>query len=98
MHLAVESPAGRHHARHHAAQDDSPVSLASYQKLPGGQLVPGLGVNAVALFVTGQKAPLPASHAQVFVDYGGWVLSVDVSGPAVTVGEAAALAAAAVIP
>jgi hypothetical protein len=68
-----------------------------YQSLPGGQLVPGLGVDAVAIFVTGQKAPLPNSHAHLFVDYGGWVLSVDVSGPTVTVGEAAALAAAAVI-
>lgn len=70
--------------------------LANYQKLPGGRLVPGLGVHAVALFVTGQKAPLPNSHAQVFVDYGGWALSVDVSGPTVTVEEAAALAVAAV--
>lgn len=70
--------------------------LANYQKLPGGRLVPGLGVHALALFVTGQKAPLPNSHAQVFVDYGGWALSVDVSGPTVTVEEAAALAVAAV--
>lgn len=70
--------------------------LANYQKLPGGRLVPGLGVHAAALFVTGQKAPLANSHAQVFVDFGGWALSVDVSGPTVTVEEAAALAVAAV--
>ena len=49
--------------------------------------------RAAALHVTGQKAPLPNSHAQVLVDFGGWGLSVDVSGPAVTVDEAAALAA-----
>jgi hypothetical protein len=70
--------------------------LAHYAALPGGRLVPGLGVKAGALFVTGQAAPLAKSHAQVFVDFGGWALSVDVSGPAVTVDEAAALAVAAV--
>ena len=79
------------------AEQDFAGFAANYQKLPGGRLVPGLGVKAVAVFVTGQKAPLPASHAQVFVDYGDWVLSVDVSGPTVTVGGAEALAAAAVI-
>ena len=51
------------------------------------------GFQAAALYVTGQKAPLPNSHAQVLVDFGGWGLSVDVSGPAVTVDETAALAA-----
>jgi hypothetical protein len=71
--------------------------VANYAALPGGRLVPGLGVKAGALFIDGQEAPLPKSHAQVFVDYGGWALSVDVSGPAVTVDAAAALAAAAVV-
>ena len=70
--------------------------VTNYNQLPGGRLVPGLGVNAVAVFATGQKAPLPNSHAHLFVDYGGWVLSVDVSGPTVTVDEAAALAVAVV--
>ena len=70
--------------------------LTNYDKLPGGRLVPGLGLHAVASFATGQKAPLPNSHAHLFVDYGGWVLSVDVSGPTVTVDEAAALAVAVV--
>ena len=36
------------------------------------------------------------THAHVLVDLGGWGLSVDVSGPAVTVDAAAQLAAAAV--
>jgi len=67
--------------------------VAGYQKLPGGQLVPGLGVKAAALFLA--KAPLPP-HAQVFVDFGGWGLSVDASGPAITVDAAAQLAAAVV--
>lgn len=77
-------------------QQEVDTLLAHYAALPGGQLVTGLGVKAGALFLTGQKAPLPKSHAQVFVDFGGWALSVDVSGPAVTVAEAAALATAAV--
>lgn len=77
-------------------QQEVDALLAHYAALPGGQLVTGLGVKAGGLFLTGQKAPLAKSHAQVFVDYGGWALSVDVSGPAVTVAEAAALATAAV--
>lgn len=78
-----------------AAQVDGLV--ANYLSLPGAQLVSGLGVKAGAVFLTDQKAPLPKSHANLFVDYGGWGLSVDVSGPAVTVDEAAALAAAVVL-
>ncbi|HEX7471608.1 MAG TPA: hypothetical protein VF323_00885 [Candidatus Limnocylindrales bacterium] len=71
--------------------------IAGFKSLPGGRLVPGLGLGAAALFVTNQKSPLPKSHGQVFVDYGDWGLSVDVSGPAVTVEEAAALAVLAVL-
>ena len=71
--------------------------IAGYKSLPGGRLVPGLGLGAAALFVTNQKSPLPKSHGQVFVDYGDWGLSVDVSGPSVTVDEAAALAVLAVL-
>ena len=72
--------------------------VASYAKLPGGRLVDGVGVKAAALFLTGQKSPLPKSHGQIFVDFGDWGLSVDVSGPAVTIDEAAALAVLAVTP
>ena len=72
--------------------------VGSYAKLPGGRLVTGVGVKAAALFVTGQKSPLPNSHGQIFVDFGDWGLSVDVSGPTVTVDEAAALAVLAVTP
>ncbi len=68
--------------------------VTGYKALPGGQLVTGVGVKAAALYLAG-KAPLP-THAQVFVDFGGWGLSVDVSGPTVTVDAAAQLAAAAV--
>ena len=71
--------------------------IAGFKSLPGGRLVPGLGLGAAALFVTDQKSPLPKSHGQVFVDYGDWGLSVDVSGPTVTVDEAAALAVLAVL-
>jgi hypothetical protein len=69
--------------------------VANYKQLPGGRLVEGVGLGAAALFVTGQKAPLPNSHGQVFVNFGDWGLSVDVSGPAVTVEAAAQLAAVA---
>ncbi len=79
-----------------AAQIDGMV--ANYQKVPGGQLVSGLGVKAMALGLTGQTAPLPKSHFQVLVDYGSWGLSVDASGPDVTVGGVSALAAAIALP
>jgi hypothetical protein len=67
-----------------------------YSSLPGGQLVPGLGVRAVAVSATGQAAPLPKNHYHLLVDYGSWGLSVDISG-SVTLGEAEAIAAAVVI-
>ena len=70
--------------------------ISNYAKLPGGQLVPGLGLGAAALFLGGQKAPLPKSHAHLFVDFGDWGLSVDISGAAMTVDLAAALAVAVV--
>jgi hypothetical protein len=70
--------------------------VAHYPSLPGGQLVPGLGVKAAALGTTGNAAPLPKNHVNLMVDYGAWGLSVDVSGPAVTLAEASAIAAAVV--
>ena len=66
-----------------------------YSALPGGQLVPGLGVRAAAVSATGQAAPLPKNHFHLLVDYGGWGLSVDISG-SVTLAEAEAIAAAVV--
>ena len=68
-----------------------------YSALPGGQLVPGIGLRAASVSATGQAAPLPKNHYNLMVDYGGWGLSVDISGPAVTLAEAEAIAAAAVI-
>ena len=68
-----------------------------YSALPGGQLVPGLGVRAVSVSATGRAAPLPKNHYNLMVDYGGWGLSVDISGNAVTLAEAEAIAAAVVI-
>jgi hypothetical protein len=67
-----------------------------YSALPGGQLVPGLGVKAASVSTTGMAAPLPKNHYNLMVDFGGWGLSVDISGPAVTLAEAEALAAAVV--
>ena len=68
-----------------------------YGALPGGQLVPGLGVRAASVSSTGMAAPLPKNHYNLMVDYGGWGLSVDISGPAVTLAEAEAIATAVVI-
>ena len=70
--------------------------IANNAKLPGGRLVPGLGLGAAALFLGGQKAPLPKSHAHLFVDFGDWGLSVDISGATMTVEQAAAIAVAVV--
>lgn len=78
------------------AQIDAMV--ANYKQIPGGQLVSGLGVKAMATGRTGLAAPLPKSHFNVVVDYGGWGMSVDASGPDVTVAEVSALAAAIVHP
>jgi hypothetical protein len=66
--------------------------IPNYAKLPGGRLVPGLGLGAAASFLGGQKSPLPTTHANLFVDFGDWGLSVDISGAAMSVDLAAALA------
>jgi hypothetical protein len=70
--------------------------IPNYAKLPGGRLVPGLGLGAAASFLGGQKSPLPKTHANLFVDFGDWGLSVDISGATMTVDLAAALAVAVV--
>lgn len=61
--------------------------------LTGGTPVPGLGVRAVAgRTQTAQPSPLPASAALVVVDLGDKVLSIHVSGPAVTLQDAVTIA------
>jgi hypothetical protein len=70
--------------------------VAHYSTLPGGQLVSGLGVKAASVSTTGMAAPLPKNHYNLMVDFGGWGLSVDISGPAVTLTEAEAIATAVV--
>ena len=59
----------------------------------GGTPIAGLGIRAVGGGIrTGQPSPLPASSAQVVIDLGDRVLSVHVSGPAVSIDDAVKIA------
>jgi hypothetical protein len=59
---------------------------------PGGSTIAGLGVTNSGRVQTGIPAPLPPSQALLIIDLGHGGMTVHVSGPAVTLDEAATLA------